>query len=181
MYIFIDESGIHKQSGLSSVVLVYIGVENIHNFNAAVEQIEKDLGIHAFHWTDQSWDFRKNFITALAKLDFTFKVALFENPFYATTSYEYVLRHLIVEKNINSVVIDGKKGRVYEHKLTKILRQKGVAARKVITGNDEGYPALRAADALAAVIRRFENDRENKYASDIYNKIKKKISIIIRK
>ena len=43
MLIFIDESGIHKKDSNSSVVLVYVMVEDIENIEKAILKAEKIL------------------------------------------------------------------------------------------------------------------------------------------
>jgi hypothetical protein len=54
MYIFVDESGVHKQEGHSSVALVYVAVANIMSFDESVEILEASLGILNFHWSKYS-------------------------------------------------------------------------------------------------------------------------------
>lgn len=43
MYIFIDESGIHKQDGKSTTALVYVKVEHFEEIDKAILRSEKSL------------------------------------------------------------------------------------------------------------------------------------------
>lgn len=93
--------------------------------------------------------------------------------------YEYALQHLVIEKNISAIIIDGKKKKSYERKLKKVLRDKGISIKKLKTGNDESYPALRIADAIAGIVRYKNDNPENKDILPLYNLIKTKISITL--
>ncbi|MCE9585273.1 DUF3800 domain-containing protein [Candidatus Nomurabacteria bacterium] len=175
MYIFLDESGVDKQKSKSSIVLVYITTDNLNILQNAVVEIEKRIGIKNFHWTYSNWKVRKVFIEEISKQDFKVKVALIQNPFYADISYEYALQHLVIEKNVVSLIIDGKKGRSYERKFKKVLRDKGISVKKLKTGNDESFPALRIADAIAGAIRfRYDNPDDSRI-KNLYDKFHKKI------
>ena len=89
------------------------------------------------------------------------------------------MQHLVVERNILSLIIDGKKGKSYERKFKKVLRDKGISVKKLKTANDEAYPALRLADAIAGAIRyRYENGGDKK-VKDIYERFSKKILITL--
>lgn len=178
MYIFLDESGVDKQKGKSSIALVYITVENLDSLQNAVLEAEKMIGIKNFHWSHSAWSVRKLFIEEVCKQDFKIKIALIKNPFF-TSGYEYALQHLVIEKNVTSLIIDGKKSRNYERRFKKVLRDKGISVRKLKTANDESYPALRIADAIAGVVRyRYEN-REDERTQYLYSKFAKKILITL--
>ena len=61
----------------------------------------------------------------------------------------------------------------------KVLRDKGISVKKLKTANDESYPALRVADAIAGAIRyRCENSNDKRII-DIYEKFSKKILITL--
>jgi hypothetical protein len=59
------------------------------------------------------------------------------------------------------------------------LRDKGISVKKLKTGNDESYPALRIADAIAGIVRYKNDNPENKNVSYLYDLIKNKILITI--
>lgn len=179
MYIFIDESGVDKQDGESSIALVYLEIDKLDHLQNNVIEIENNLNIKYFHWSYSNWNIRKRFIDEICKNEFNVKIALIKNPFKGNFAYEYALEHLIIEKDITRLIIDGKKNRSYEKKFKKILRDKGISIRKLKTGNDEGYPALRVADAIAGAVRYYNNNPLNNNILDIYNKISKKILITI--
>ena len=179
MYIFLDESGVDKQKGKSSIALVYITLENLDVLQNAVLEAEKKIGIKNFHWSHSAWSVRKLFIEEICKQDFKIKIALIRNPFFASSGYEYALQHLVVERNVISMIIDGKKSKSYERKFKKVLRDKGISVQKLKTANDEAYPALRIADAIAGVVRyRYENP-EDERVQYLYSKFVKKILIIL--
>lgn len=174
-YIFLDESGIHKQTGRSSIALIYLSIENLSDFQNKLTEIESVLGISNFHWSHSTWAIRKKFIEAICKEDFFIKIALIKNPFHATDAYEYALQYLAIEKQIIAIIIDGKKGKVYERKLKKALRNKGISLKKLQTANDGSHPALRVADAIAGIIRYRDEYPDNPKILQLYNLISKKI------
>jgi hypothetical protein len=179
MYIFLDESGVDKREGKSSIALVYITVENLDILQNAVLHTEKIIGIKNFHWSYSTWKVRKLFIDEICRQDFKIKVALIKNPFFANSGYEYALQHLVVERNVIALIIDGKKGRNYERKFKKVLRDKGISVKKLRTANDESYPALRLADAIAGAVRyRYENG-DDKRIKEIYKRFSGKILITL--
>ena len=91
MLIFIDESGIHKKENHSVISFVYVCIEDAENLEDKIEKIEKDLNITNFHWSDFGskfgWRIRKEFLKRVNKLNFTFKIALIENPIYSAATY----------------------------------------------------------------------------------------------
>lgn len=50
MIVFIDESGITKQTDHSTFVLVYIEFHNYEALESKIIALEKKLGIPEFHW-----------------------------------------------------------------------------------------------------------------------------------
>jgi len=81
-YIFIDESGVSKQEGRSSIALVYVSVKDIDILNQAVLEAEQALKIESFHWSHSAWNIRAKFIEAMSRQDFSVKVAFIRNPFH---------------------------------------------------------------------------------------------------
>jgi hypothetical protein len=178
MVIFIDESGTHKQMDHATIALVYVEVTNLNVFERSVEEIETELKIKYFHWTDENWDIRKRFINKLAKLKFRVKVAILKNPVVVGKSLEASLRHLVVEPNIKKIMIDGYKPRWYDQKLKKILRDKGITVKKLKTiRNEHSCPGLRVADCLAGLIRYFYNHPHSE-AKTLYDRLKAEAKIV---
>ena len=103
MVIFIDESGIHKQTGHSTASVVYVRVKNLEKFEDGIKKIEKDLNISSFHWAEERWLMKNKFLSRIFELDFTVKVAIFENPVGLGAILESVFQHLIIEENINNL------------------------------------------------------------------------------
>lgn len=176
MYIFIDESGIHKQDGQSTTAVVYVKIENVESLNKTVLQAEKDLKIEPFRWSKQIWKIRQAFLGAVLKEDFEVKIFVLRNPF-TSEKFEYALKHLLVEKNIRSIIIDGKKSRQYTLHLKKVLRDVGVPVKKVRTGNDRAFPCLRLADLFAGLTRAYVEYPEDEEAIKLYKMAKIKITI----
>ena len=173
MVIFIDESGTHKQVDHATIALVYVEIVNLEEFEKAVEKIEEKLNIKYFHWTDEKWEKREKFIEQILKLDFFVKVAILKNPVKLATSLEEALRHLVVEENIKKIMIDGRKPRWYNQKLKKVLRDKGVSVKKIVTvRKDESSPGIRVSDCLAGLIRS-NYDNPDSLASKWYGRMKK--------
>jgi len=180
MYIVIDESGIHKQDGKSVIALVYIETNNLAKLEVLVTQTEEDLEIKPFHWAHTNWKVREKFISAITRGQFNIKLAIIPNPVKIDASMEEALRHLIVEKHINQILIDGSKPKSYSRKLKKILRDKGVSVKKLRTINDQSSPAMRVADAVAGITRYHSEKPDNQQIKPLYKKIKPKIEIIIQ-
>lgn len=173
MVVFIDESGTNKQIDHSTIALVYVEVKSLENFEKSVLKIEEELEIKNFHWKSERWSTREEFLGRLIKLNFILKVAILKNPVKLSKSLEDALRHLVVEQNIRKIVIDGRKPKWYSQKLKKVLRDKGVSVKKVVTiRKDESNPGIRVADCLAGLIR-YYYDSPDSLAKKWYNRLKK--------
>lgn len=175
MHLFIDESGVHAKDGNSFIAIVYIEVENIEKLNKAIIETEKRLRISNFHWSKHIWKIRTDFVTVLIKKDYSVKIAIVANPF-SKQKFLTALEGLITERKIKAVIIDGKKPRWYNLQIKKILRDKGISVKKIITGSDQSYPCLRLADAYAGLIRAYFNDKNNREAIKLYKIASKKIT-----
>lgn len=173
MVIFIDESGIHKQTGHSTSVVVYVEVRNLDAFENKLKKIEEDLKISYFHWAEERWFMKNKFLSQIFDLDFIVKVALFENPVQPDSMLEIVFQHLIVEKDITTIFIDGEKPKWYENKLKKVLRDKGIAIKKLKTVRSKSEVGIQLADALASLVRYYHDNPEEKDAKKWFNKLKK--------
>lgn len=123
--------------------------------------------------TDEKWEKREKFIEQLLKLDFTFKVAILKNPVKLSKDLEEVLKHLVIEENIRKIVLDGRKPKWYNQRLKKLLRDKGVSVKKIVTiRKNESSPGVRVADCLAGLVRT-HFDNPDSLASKLYSKLKK--------
>lgn len=176
--IYIDESATNKQAGHATIALVYLEVTNMELFENAIQEIENELGIRYFHWSDERWKTREAFMTKLLKLDFKLKVAILENPVKLSQSMEDALKHLVIEQNIRKIVIDGRKPKWYSQKIKKVLRDKGISVKKIVTiRKDESSPGVRVADCLAGLVRYYHDNPES-MANQWYNKLKKNNKIL---
>ena len=176
MNIFIDESGIHKQDGKSTTALVYVQVEHLEKLDKAILASEKDLGIEPFHWSKQIWKIRQAFLEAVIREDFEVKIFVFSNPF-TQEKLDNALRHLIVEKNIKNITIDGRRTRDYVQHLKRVLREVGIPVKKIRFRNDRAFPCLRLADLFAGLTRAYVGDQQNQYAAKLYKLARIKITI----
>ena len=179
MTIFIDESGIQQKDGHSIVVLVYVCIEDLEPLEKQIKEIEKALHIRKFHWSDfgskRGWKIREGFLRKVSTLEFTFKVGIVQNPVYFPKVLERCLEHLIIERKIKKIIIDGKKPKWYERKIKKVLRDRGVSVKKLRTLYDEASPGLRLSDALAGLTRAYY-DKPTKTIEELYKLLENKIT-----
>lgn len=154
MFISIDESGTHKQDGLSVIVLVCVeDSATLHDLNSRVEHLEKAIGTTNFHWAAKGWPFRRDFVQGLVTLPMRVRLAQLTNPIRLDRTLEEVLPYLISERHVEQVFIDGKKHKQYARTLKKVLRDKNISVKKLRTVNDAAYPTVRVADAVAGAVR----------------------------
>ncbi len=176
MMVFIDESGTNKQDGRSAFALVYVAVKNYESFSRSVVEIEKDLKINFFHWAKNAPPVRAK----LARLEFEAKVAVIRNPSFPDKEIERLLPHMLIEKNIRSITLDGEKPTRYRRKLKKILRDSGVTTKKLRTASDESSAGVRVADAIAGLTRAYYDQKGGRVVRESFERLrgKRKISLI---
>lgn len=162
MIISIDESGTHKQDGKSVIALVYIAVKDLEATEQLVLKAERAAGIHGFHWAHRNWQMRKRFIEEIVAGDFRVKVAYVTNPIVLDKVLAEALQHLLTERGISQILIDGDKPKTYTRQLKKVLRDKGITVRKIRSVKDEAYPMIRIADAVAGAARATYDDPHSK-------------------
>lgn len=179
MNIFIDESGIHSPVGHSTIALVYIQTTDLAKLEKQIIAAEIEAGMYGgFHWAHRNWIMRERFITAMISADFKIKLALLINPINMDASLEDALRHLIIEKHIERIFIDGNKPKSYTRRLKKILRDKNVSVKTLRTVNDQAMPAIRLADAVAGLCR-YYHDQPDSRAKPLYKLLKPKITVTL--
>jgi Protein of unknown function (DUF3800) len=179
MLVFIDESGIHKKIDHSAYALAYLEVNNYELLERRVCEIEKSLGIGYFHWSETVWAVKKKFMQEVFKLDFKLKLAVVKNPVHPKEELERVLRHLVVEKNILCIYIDGKQPKWYEREIKRILRSKNLPARKLKTVKSSQYAGVRLADMSAGLARSYFDGKNLERISPFYKLLEKKIIILV--
>ena len=175
MVIYVDESGIHKTEGHSCFALVYVMTEQKELLEKAIVEIEQRLRISLFHWTDLPWKLRASFIQEIAVLPFSVKVALFQNPINQATALEWALRHVLIEKQFQSLYVDGKKPKWVERQLKKVLRDSGISVKKLKTVRQGASPGIRLADAIAGLCRTYYDAPEGR-AGALWSVVCKKIT-----
>lgn len=179
MFVFIDESGTNKGSGHSVFALVYIAVKNYDAFDAAVSEIEENLGIVGFHWAKNAPPVREKFLEGLADLDFQAKVAIVRNPSFPDDEMERLLPHMLIERNIRSIILDGKKSKRYQRRLKKILRDQGVTTKKLRMGNDRNFSGIRVADAIAGLTRAYYDGKGGDMIRGKFEGLRRKKKVIL--
>ena len=179
MLVFIDESGIHKDIDCSTFALVYIETRDYDQMEMEIKKVEKRLKIDYFHWKKTIWSVKKEFMERILELDFRVKIAVIKNPINPSQELERILAHMIIEKDIRNIYIDGKKPKWYERKIKKILRDKGISVRKLKTVKDNQYAGIRLADMVAGLSRSYFDKKNLKKISRYYRKLQKKIIVII--
>jgi len=177
MFVFIDESGIHKAVEHSTFVLVYIEIKDHDEVISKFEELEKHFNIDHFHWSEVVWKIKEQFIGKVLKLDFKAKIAVIKNPINSSEELEKALVHLLVERDVTRVFIDGKKPKWYERKIKKVLRDKGMSIRKLHTVNSRQYPGVRLAD-LVAGLSRAHFDGRNQKVEKYYERLEKKTIVV---
>lgn len=179
MLVFIDESGIHKKIEHSTFVLAYIKTKDYQVLEEQIKEIESKLKINYFHWAKTIWRVKEKFMDKVLNLNFKVKIAIVKNPVNPAQELERVLIHMIVEKNIRNIYIDGKKPKWYERKLKKILRDKGISVRKLRTVRSSQYAGIRIADMVAGLSRWYFDKKNIEKVSKYYERLQKKIIVII--
>lgn len=164
MIICIDESGVHKQDGKSVIALVYIETDNLEATEQLVLDVESSANIHSFHWSHRNWHMREAFIKGIVRGNFKVKVAYITNPIILDRALAEALQHLLVERQIGQILIDGDKPKSYSRQLKKVLRDKGISVKKIRSVNDESFPMIRIADAVAGAARATYDDPYSKAA-----------------
>jgi hypothetical protein len=180
MIIFIDESGIHKKVDHSSFALSYVKFDNCPEIESKIIEVEKKLNIDQFHWAETIWRVKEKFMDEVLKLDFEAKVAIIKNPINPSVELEKVLLHTIVEKNIRTIYIDGKKPKWFENRIKKILRDKGLSVKKLQTVKSSQYAGTRLADMVAGLARTYYDKKNLDKIKKYYKRLEKKIIVVIK-
>jgi len=106
----------------STFVIVYVETNNYPVIEKTIESAERELKLNFFHWSETTWKVKEEFIKRVIDLDFKLKIAVVINPINPSAELERILNHLIVERKIDTIFIDGKKPRWYERKIVSIFR-----------------------------------------------------------
>jgi hypothetical protein len=158
MYVFVDESGTNKSTGVCVFAAVLVDTDALHELNQLVTAAEKSAGVRSFHWKDAPWPVRMAFIRGVSKGKFIVRHQLSKNPL---RNFGEALESLLMTASegmtVERIILDGRKDKSYERRLKKILRDKGLSSKRLRTANDESYPVLRVADAMAGLLRAHTN------------------------
>ena len=163
----------------STFAISYIKFEDYSEIEKNVIKIESNLKIEYFHWSDTVWKVKEKFMDEMFKLDFQAKIAVVKNPINPSKELEKVLLHTIVENNIRTIFIDGKKPKWFESKIKKVLRDKGVSVRKLKTVKSKQCAGARIADMVAGLARTYYDKKNLDKIEKYYKKLKKKLIVVI--
>lgn len=176
--VYIDESNILSKTGNSVYTAVYVKFLNKDCLGDKILVIERNLKISYIHWSDMSWKIRLKVAEHIKNMDFICKIIIYKNPIIQENILEDFLPNVIeVEDNLFKIVIDGNKGKDYELKLKRVLKEKVLKSHKVIFMNDKNEPLVRLADFMAGLFRSYI-DNKNKENEYIYKLLKHKIKIL---
>lgn len=153
MFVYIDESGIHRPTGYSVFAAVYIKEENLSLVNASIRGIENQLGIPYFHWADLSWSVKQKFYNAVKDLPFRFKVCTFSNPIKPESALYDFLDLVLSENGFNTIYIDGVKPKWYVSRIKRTLQAHGRSIAKLRLYPSSTVEGLRLADMIAGIFR----------------------------
>lgn len=179
MHIFIDESGIHKQTDHSTFALVYIELNNLTEVEKTIIDVENKLKIPYFHWSETIWKAKEQFMDKVLNLDFAVKVAIVKNPVNPSKELARILLHTVVETNINTIYIDGKKPKWFERKIKKVLKDKGISVNKLKTVKSSQFAGARLADMVAGLVRSYYDKKNINKIQKYYKRLKNKIIITL--
>lgn len=173
MQAYIDESGVNKVDGHSTVACVLttsdLEIEN------KVRKIEENLSIENLHWKDMSWKVREKAIDKIVDLEIFANVLILENPNNVPRYMSEYIPKLIEINKIDSIYIDGEKGRNFKNAFKSSLRANGLSTRDLHFVSSKDNPILRVADIVAGCIRYHYDNPGNKNIFALYKKLKKKI------
>ena len=114
------------------------------------------------------------------RLNFQTKIAVIKNPVNPAKELEKVLSHMIIERNIKNIYIDGQKPKWYERKIKKILKDKGLSVKKLKTARSNQFAGVRLADMIAGLSRSYFDKKNLDKISQYYKKLERKIIVIIK-
>lgn len=153
MFCYIDESGIHRQVGLSVFTAVSIKDACLSEIEDQVRLAERRLGLGTFHWRESSWPVKHRFFQNISNLPFEFSARIFANPIKPEQALRDFLVEFLEPKSIDTVFIDGTKPKWYGSSLKKFLRDNQVSIRNIKMVDDGRMAGLRIADFVAGAIR----------------------------
>ena len=175
MEVFIDESGIHKQDGVSAIAMVFVIPEWRSELEKAILEAETSLKISSFHWANHKWSIRMGFLNKILTRGFADKmqiqVFIKNNPLYYYDFLSSSLEIIVKSKKIWQITFDGQKTRRYERRMEDILRDNNISTRMLKIQNDQSSPLLRLADAMAGLTRFYFENPEHEQVKKLFNSV----------
>ncbi len=173
MKAYVDESGVNKVDGHSTVACVL--TTNDLEIESKVKQIEKYLNIENLHWKDMSWKVRGKAIDKIIDLDIFANVLVLENPNNVPKYMSEYIPKLIEVNKIDGIYIDWEKGKNFKNAFKSSLRANGLSTRDLHFVSSKDNSILRVADIVAGCVRYYYDKHDNKNILPLYKKLKKKI------
>ena len=176
--IYIDESNISTNTGHSAYCAIFIFYTDKDIITKEIIYIESKLNIKHVHWVKMSWKSRLKFAKRIANLNFSCRVSIYINPINQENALEKFISEIVsIEDGILKIIIDGKKGDRYIHKLKKSLKSKNVTINRLLFVDDKSEGLIRLADFIAGLVRSHV-DNQNTDNTYMFNVLKHKIKIL---
>jgi hypothetical protein len=181
MIFLLDESNIHRQTGLSSIALVCVkSLDELERLDQHVLATEQKLRMaRPFHWNSTNPPQRMAFIDKVLAANFQIRFALLANPINIWRAIESILPNLINETRVTHLIIDGSKPRSYTQELKKVLRDQGIHITTLRTEFSRSRPSLRVADCVANIAR-LHAEQPSPETKKLYALIRRRIEIALR-
>ena len=171
--IYIDESGISKGDGYSTIACIVIVSDT--DLTEKIKKIEKDNNIEVLHWKEMSWRVRDKVIRDIVKLPIKARVFVCKNPSNIPKYMKDYLLPLISNENIKNIYIDGKKNRSFKNNFKSGLRANSISTKDLFFVNDEDEPLVRVADIVAGCVRYYYDNQGLGKVENLYRSLKKNI------
>lgn len=164
--VYIDESGILSKTGRSVYVCVYVSLIHREYLSYKLLSLENELNISYLHWVDMPWKLRFKFADKIKKLDFMFKIVVYDNPIDQKNILKnFLLQAIDKDESIENIIIDGQRNNKAQVNIKSFLRKNGVKIYKIRFMDDKNEVLLRLADFIAGMYRSFI---ENKTKDSIF-------------
>jgi hypothetical protein len=174
-YVYLDETGKDINSSIFLVSVLILGEER-DNVGEKLKEIEENSGKRCLKWNGTCFEYRKNYIETIMKLE-EIKGRLFFKKFYKPSNYvedssiavsKAIFNSLSGENYKVTIFVDGFTKKEVEL-FTKFIRRSRIKFKKIRNikkGRNDEF--IRLVDSICGLVRdAFEN---NAYAKDILNR-----------
>lgn len=125
--IFIDESGIFRDSGFSIYCLTICEHRLSESLDKKIIDIENKIKTPPFHWRNHVWKIKTKFLNEIIKIeDWNSILVVISNKNYTYSLFEELLSKALQGLDIKRMYIDGKKHKDYVNSVKKSLKNVGI-------------------------------------------------------